>query len=279
MIDWAFIAEAFPQVLASIPVTLLLVFVSIPIGWVLGILIALIKNAKVPVLYQVSVVFVSFMRSVPMVVVLFVAYYSVPLIIQSYTTSIGLSVNVDAVPAAAYAICAFIFEQAAYSSEVFRSAILAVDKGQLEAAESVGMTKTVAYLRIVLPQAITSALPNLNGLFVGLVQGTSLAYFVGVYEVMATSNLLATSSYAYIEAYLMATVIYEVLSFVFNRIFRVIEGRASRYLNLTAPDASAQTAWRNHPRGDSQCQTPTTCLSLRASRSRSARTTCSKAWT
>lgn len=242
MIDWAFIAEAFPQVLASIPVTLLLVFVSIPIGWVLGILIALIKNAKVPVLYQVSVVFVSFMRSVPMVVVLFVAYYSVPLIIQSYTTSIGLSVNVDAVPAAAYAICAFIFEQAAYSSEVFRSAILAVDKGQLEAAESVGMTKTVAYLRIVLPQAITSALPNLNGLFVGLVQGTSLAYFVGVYEVMATSNLLATSSYAYIEAYLMATVIYEVLSFVFNRIFRVIEGRASRYLNLTVPDASAQTA-------------------------------------
>lgn len=242
MIDWAFIAEAFPQVLASIPVTLLLVFVSIPIGWVLGILIALIKNAKVPVLYQISVVFVSFMRSVPMVVVLFVAYYSVPLIIQSYTTSIGLSVNIDAVPAAAYAICAFIFEQAAYSSEVFRSAILAVDKGQLEAAESVGMTKTVAYLRIVLPQAITSALPNLNGLFVGLVQGTSLAYFVGVYEVMATSNLLATSSYAYIEAYLMATVIYEVLSFVFNRIFRVIEGRASRYLNLTAPDASAQTA-------------------------------------
>lgn len=242
MIDWAFIAEAFPQVLASIPVTLLLVFVSIPIGWVLGILIALIKNAKVPVLYQISVVFVSFMRSVPMVVVLFVAYYSVPLIIQSYTTSIGLSVNVDAVPAAAYAICAFIFEQAAYSSEVFRSAILAVDKGQLEAAESVGMTKTVAYLRIVLPQAITSALPNLNGLFVGLVQGTSLAYFVGVYEVMATSNLLATSSYAYIEAYLMATVIYEVLSFVFNRIFRVIEGRASRYLNLTVPDASAQTA-------------------------------------
>ena len=59
---------------------------------------------------------------------------------------------------------------------------------------------------------------------------------------MATSNLLATSSYAYIEAYLMATVIYEVLSFVFNCIFRVIEGRASRYLNLIAPDASTQTA-------------------------------------
>lgn len=238
MIDWAFIAEAFPQVLASVPLTLLLVFVSIPIGWALGILIALVKNAKVPVLYQLSVVFVSFMRSVPMVVILFVAYYSVPLIIQSYTSSIGLSVDVNAVPPAAYAICAFVLDQAAYSSEVFRSAILAVDKGQIEAAQSVGMTKPVAYVRIVLPQAITSALPNLNGLFVGLVQGTSLAYFVGVYEVMATSNLLATSSYAYIEAYLMATVIYEVLSFIFNRIFRVIEARASRYLDMSAPDVA-----------------------------------------
>lgn len=238
MIDFEFLAEAFPQVLASMPVTLLLVFISIPIGWVLGILIALVKNAKVPVLYQIATVFVSFMRSVPMVIILFVSYYSTPLIIQSYLTSIGLSADISSVPAAAYAIAAFVLEQAAYSSEVFRSAILAVDKGQIEAAQSVGMTKPVAYVRIVLPQAITSALPNLNGLFVGLVQGTSLAYFVGVYEVMATSTLLANASYAYIEAYLMATVIYEVLSFVFNRVFRVIETRASKYLNMTAPDAA-----------------------------------------
>ena len=238
MIDFEFLAEAFPQVLASVPVTLLLVFISIPIGWVLGVLIALVKNAKVPVLYQIATVFVSFMRSVPMVIILFVSYYSTPLIIQSYLTSIGLSADISSVPAAAYAIAAFVLEQAAYSSEVFRSAILAVDKGQIEAAQSVGMTKPVAYVRIVLPQAITSALPNLNGLFVGLVQGTSLAYFVGVYEVMATSTLLANASYAYIEAYLMATVIYEVLSFVFNRVFRVIETRASKYLNMTAPDAA-----------------------------------------
>lgn len=238
MIDFEFLAEAFPQVLASVPVTLLLVFISIPIGWALGILIALVKNAKVPVLYQIATVFVSFMRSVPMVIILFVSYYSTPLIIQSYLTSIGLSADISSVPAAAYAIAAFVLEQAAYSSEVFRSAILAVDKGQIEAAQSVGMTKLVAYVRIVLPQAITSALPNLNGLFVGLVQGTSLAYFVGVYEVMATSTLLANASYAYIEAYLMATVIYEVLSFVFNRVFRVIETRASKYLNMTAPDAA-----------------------------------------
>lgn len=242
MIDWSFISEAFPQVIASVPVTLLLVFVSIPVGWLLGILIALVKNARVPVLSQLATVFVSFMRSVPMVIILFVSYYSTPLIIQSYLVSIGLSGDVSGIPAAAYAIAAFVLEQAAYSSEVFRSAILAVDRGQIEAAESVGMTKPVAYVRIVLPQAITSALPNLNGLFVGLVQGTSLAYFVGVYEVMATSTLLANASYAYIEAYLMATVVYEVLSFVFNRIFRAVETRASRYLDMGATPADSARA-------------------------------------
>lgn len=241
-IDWSFIAEAFPQVLASVPITLLLVAVSIPIGWVLGLLIALAKNARIPVLSQLLAVFVSFMRSVPMIVILFASYYSLPLIIYSYAASIGRSVDVSAVPSEVYAIAAFVLEQAAYSSEVFRSAILAVDKGQLEAAESVGMTKTVAYMRIVLPQALASALPNLNGLFVGLVQGTSLAYFVGVYEVMATSTLLANSSYAYIEAYIMATAIYEVLSFIFNRIFRLIEQAASRHLVRAAeavPDGQA----------------------------------------
>ncbi|MGI6230406.1 MAG: amino acid ABC transporter permease [Tractidigestivibacter sp.] len=245
-IDWSFIAQAFPQVLASVPVTLLLVFISIPIGWALGLLIALAKNARVPVLSQLCTVFVSFMRSVPMIVILFASYYTLPLVIYSYASSIGRTVDVSGVPSEVYAIAAFVLEQAAYSSEVFRSSILAVDKGQLEAAESVGMTTTTAYLRIVLPQAFTSALPNLNGLFVGLVQGTSLAYFVGVYEVMATSTLLANSSYAYIEAYIMATIIYEVLSYIFNRIFRSIERRASRHLDRSVgtskPDAGSGAA-------------------------------------
>lgn len=239
MIDWSFVATAFPQVLASVPITLLMVAVSIPIGWILGILIALIRIVKIPVLNQIVIVYQSFMRSVPMVVILFVVYYSLPLVISTYCSSIGLAVDVSAVPPIAYAIFAFVLDQSAYSSEAFRSAILSVDAGQLEAAESIGMTKPMAYVRIVLPQALTSALPNLNGLFVGLVQGTSLAYYVGVYEIMATSTLIANSSYSFIESYLITTVIYEVLSFIFNRIFRAIETRIGKYRKLAndAPDA------------------------------------------
>lgn len=243
MIDWSFIAGNFPQVFGAVPVTLGLVFASVPFGWALGLLIALVRRAHVPVLSQVAAVFVSFMRSVPMVVILFISYFAMPIIVGGYLTSIGLSVDLDSIPPVAYAIAAFVLDQAAYSSEALRSAIAAIDRGQLEAARSVGMTTFQAYVRIVMPQALVSALPNLNGLFVGLLQGSSLAYFVGVYEVTATTTLLANSSYSYIEAYLMATVVYELLSFAFNRAFRVIERKASRFQNAgDAPEATAGIA-------------------------------------
>lgn len=240
MIDWSFIAENFPQVLAAVPVTLGLVFASTPVGWALGLLVALVRRAHVPVLSQVAAVFVSFMRSVPMVVVLFISYFAMPIVVGGYLTSIGLSVDLDSMPPVAYAIVAFALDQAACSSEAFRSAVAAVDRGQLEAARSVGMTTFQAYVRIVMPQALVSALPNLNGLLVGLVQGSSLAYFVGVYEVTATTTLLANSSYSYIEAYLMATVVYELLSFAFNRVFRIVEREVSRFQDVAAvPEASS----------------------------------------
>lgn len=241
-LNMEFMLEALPQIVASVPTTLLIVLLAIPVGWVAGLLIALARNARIPVLSQVLAVFVSFMRSVPLIVVLFVAYYSVPLLIQGYCASIGLTVDVNGVPAVAYAAVAFALDQAAYSSETFRSAINSVERGQVEAAESVGMTGFQAYVRVVLPQAFVTALPNLNGLFVGLVQGTSLAYYVGVYEITATSTLLANSSYSYIEAYLLATLVYEVLSFVFNRIFNLIEHRVSRFRDRSAGNEAAEAA-------------------------------------
>ena len=125
--------------------------------------------------------------------------------------------------------------QAAYSSEVFRAAISAVDEGQMEAAYSIGMTKTQALFRIIFPQAFATAMPNLGGLFVGLVKETSLAYYVGVYEITAIANLLSIPKLNFIEAYVMTTIIYEVLSFIFNKIFRAGENRLKRFrANATA---------------------------------------------
>ncbi len=234
IINFRFIAESIPKLLGAIPITLLMAFASAAIGWLLGLGIALIRKNKVPVLSQIFAVYVSFLRGVPMIILLYISYYALPNIIYSYGVSIGREINVDAVPAVAYAIIALVLEQSAYASEIFRSSLAAVDEGQMEAAYSVGMTKTQALVRIVLPQAMAIALPNLSGLFLGLVKGTSLAYYVGVYEITATANLLAMPELNFIEAYIMTTIIYELISFIFNKIFRTVENNLKKFRAVAA---------------------------------------------
>lgn len=227
--DFKFIIEAMPKIVLAVPITLFMSFVSAAAGWMLGLFIALVRKHRVPVLAQCSAVFVSFIRGVPMVILLYISYYALPILLYSYGLSIGITIDINAVLPIVYAIIALTLDQAAYSSEIFRSALSAVDEGQMEAAFSVGMTRTQALVRIVFPQALAMAVPNLGGIFVGLVKGTSLAYYVGVYEITATANLLAMPALNFIEAYIMTTLIYEAISFVLNKLFRIWENRLKRF--------------------------------------------------
>lgn len=227
--DFGFMKEAFPQILSAVPVTLLMAFASACIGWILGLLIALIRKGRIPVISQIFGIFVSFMRSVPMVILLYISYYVMPDLINQYGSNIGLSIDVSVIPPVVYAIFALLLNQAAYSSEVLRSAISAVDEGQREAALSIGMTEFQSYRRIIFPQAFATALPNLSGLFVMLIKDTSLAYYVGVYEITATANLLSMPKLNFIEAYIMTTVIYEVLSIIFNKLFALEENHLKKF--------------------------------------------------
>jgi len=229
MIDIKFILEAMPEILKAVPLTLTMAFLAAATGWILGLAIANIRRAGVPVISQFCAVFVSFMRGVPMVILLYVAYYAIPVMIYSYGVSIGREFDVSVVPSAVYAIAALTLDQAAYSSEVFRAALGSVDEGQREAAYSVGMTKLQALNRIIFPQAMAVAVPNLGGLFLGLVKGTSLAYYVGVQEITATANLLAMPALNFIEAYVITTVIYEVISLISNRAFGNLENKLKRF--------------------------------------------------
>lgn len=234
MIDFKFIIESLPKIILAIPITLFMAFVSAGIGWLIGILIALVRKYQIPVMSQICAVFVSFMRGVPMVILLYISYYALPILLYNYGQSIGITIDVKAVPAVVYAIIALVLDQAAYSSEIFRSALEAVDEGQMEAAFSVGMTRPQALMRIIFPQALAIAVPNLGGIFIGLIKGTSLAYYVGVYEITATANLLAMPALNFIEAYIMTTIIYEVISFIFNKVFRNWEEKLKKFRTGTA---------------------------------------------
>ncbi len=227
--DFQFIAHAFPEICKAIPITLLMTFASAFFGWLLGLIVAMVRRSKVPVLSQIFAVLVSFNRSVPSIILLYIAYYVVPAAIYFYAKSIGKEIDVSVIPAVIYSIAALTLNQAAYASEIFRTSIDAVGEGQVEAALSVGMTKTQAMFRIIFPQALATAIPNLSGLFIGLIKDTSLGYYVGVYEITSTANIISMPTLNFIEAYIMTTIIYELLSFLFNRLFGAEEKHLTRF--------------------------------------------------
>lgn len=99
----------------------------------------------------------------------------------------------------------------------------------MEAASSVGMTRLQAYFRIIFPQAFVVAIPNISGQFIGLLKGTTLAYYTGVVEITGKAYELANSSYMFLEAFFLIAVIYEVLSFIFSKIFRLWENNSYIY--------------------------------------------------
>ena len=117
--------------------------------------------------------------------------------------------------------------QAAFDSETIRSAIQSVDKGQIEAAKSMGMTGLQVLRRITLPQAITVALLPLGNSLIALIKGTSLAFTCSVVEITAAAKITAGKSYRYFEAYCSIAIIYWVITFVLERILVLIEKKTS----------------------------------------------------
>ncbi|MDR1061562.1 MAG: amino acid ABC transporter permease [Clostridiales bacterium] len=228
--DVGFILEMLPALLPAVKNTLLITFASAALGWAAGFAIALARAHRVRGLSQALSVYVSFLRSVPLVIIMFFIYYAIPTFIAFYRYEHGLDVAVAAGNRnVIYPIIAMSLSESAFASEVFRSSLSAVSHDQMEAARSVGMTAVQAYRRIVLPQAIVVAIPNLGGLFVGLVKSSTLAYYASVVEITGMAYTLASPSYQFLEAFFVIALLYEALSFGFSRLFLAIERNVGKY--------------------------------------------------
>lgn len=187
-IDWEFMISAFPTLIQALPITLFMAIAAMVFAIIGGLILALITKNKIPVLHQLSKLYISFFRGVPTLVQLFLIYYGLPQLFPEMSKMTALTA----------AIIGLSLKNAAYLAEIFRAALNSVDDGQLEACLSVGMTKLQAYRRIILPQAIRNAIPATGNTFIGLLKETSLAFTLGVMEMFAqgkmyhqeTSNIL-----------------------------------------------------------------------------------------
>jgi L-cystine transport system permease protein len=227
-----FTVKAIAPILSAAPTTLLITVSAVGLGLFFGFFLALCRLYKLPALNRITQIYVSFVRGVPMIVMLYVVYYSMPSFIVSLNKAYGLGINIRNFPSMIYAIVTFTVYSTAHFSEMFRSAIGAVESRQMEAAYSVGLTGVQGMCRIILPQALVVALPNIANSFLGILKGSSLAVYVGVLEIMNRAKLEAADGFNYIEVYLVAAVIYWIISLFFEHVFKWME-RKWEFENIT----------------------------------------------
>jgi len=231
--DVQFAIKTFPTILTGVPMTLFITMFSIIIGLYIGLLIAICRINEIPILKTIAAVYVSFIRGTPILIQLYIVFYGVPELLTYLQQSGVLTLSTYGLPHIMIALLAFTMNASAYLSENIRSALNSVDKGQLEAAYSIGMTSSQSLRRIIIPQALVVALPNFSNVFLEIAKDTSLAFSVMIVEIMATATVAASSGYRYLEAYVDAAIIYFIVCYIFGKLFVFLENRLKRYKNIS----------------------------------------------
>ncbi|EFR48257.1 ABC transporter, permease protein [Helicobacter canadensis MIT 98-5491] len=202
------------------------------LGAILGLILSLIRIYRVPILFQLATLYISFFRGIPVLVQIFLAYYGIPLVLRYFNHQYGLNIDISGIDAIYFMYLVYALYCSAYLSEIFRSSILSIDKGQLEAAYSVGMNTTQALFIIILPQSMLLALPNILNFFIILIKETSLVFAASVPEIMGIATLEADRSSKFLEVYIIAALIYWVISIFLEKSFAILETKLLSYKKM-----------------------------------------------
>jgi L-cystine transport system permease protein len=219
--DIGFIFTAIPNILRALPLTLMILVLSLFFGTLLGLLLTVMKLRKNPVSYTISTAYVSFIRGTPPLLQLYLVYYGLPRFLEV------VGININDWDKVFFAIVTFSLNSGAFLSEVMRSAYLSVDIGQQEAAYSVGMGNIQTFKRIIFPQAFAIALPNLGNSIIQLFKETSLAFIIGVNDIMGQAQLIIARGYGVrqFETFIAISLIYWAICIAMEKSFASLEKR------------------------------------------------------
>ena len=206
----------------GIPATVCVSLVAIVIGAAFGLLLALCSQTKSRILHVIAKVYVDIVRGTPMLAQALIMAYGIPWLLQSW----GVNFTWPEMVLPAIIVCGF--NSAAYMSEVIRSGIQAIDKGQMEAARSLGMSHGMAMRLVIIPQAIRIILPAFCNEFVTLIKETSVLGYVGVVEILRRGQLWNASSFETFPAYIGVALAYMVLTIPLSKLINGYERRMAR---------------------------------------------------
>jgi len=218
-----------PELLSALPLTLGIMFVAMIVGFFLALIATVFRVRRIPIVSQLVDVYVSYARSVPVVLQLFVAFYGLPLVTDRFGFGDFFTANVAA-------MIGLSLYHGGYLSEVMRPAFLAVERGQHDAADSMGYSFRQKMLRIVGPQAVHFALPGYGNAIIYLIHNVALVMYIGAADVMATAHLIMERDYNQYQfsTYLVLAVLYSLLCGVAWLIIRFFEQRHAKYSSKSA---------------------------------------------
>lgn len=218
------ILTSIPALLPYLEVTLMVGLISVVTGSAFGLLLAWARLSGNRILSSLAEGYTYIIRCTPSIVLLFIVFYGLPVFARD-----ALGIDLDNLSRAIFVIITFTLLFGGFVSEVFRSAYLAVPKGQYEAAVTIGLSPWKAFLTVVIPQAAVIALPNFGNSVINLLKESALAYTIGLIDLLGRTNLIISQNYgAYgIELYAACMLIYWMVNILLERTFLFAEKRLS----------------------------------------------------
>lgn len=209
--------EILPKIIGKLDVTLQLTLISTTIALAIGLIIAIIDYYKVKILYPITRTYVFLMRGTPVVAQLYFFYFGLAI----YSTVVK-----DMRPLTAVAVV-MSMNVGAFMSESIRAALLSVDEGQKEAAYSLGMSNFQLVIRIIVPQALRVALPPLFNDIINLIKMSSLAFILGVPDIMGAAKIEGAHTFRYFEIYAAVMLVYLLIISVFSLLHKYLEKKCA----------------------------------------------------
>lgn len=211
--DFSYLSKYYGFFLNGTTVTLLISFFGVLFGVIFGVVFALMKLSKNPITKYFSAAYIEIVRGTPMMVQMFIVYYGLPRLVRMDFEDITLG------------IVAVSLNSAAYVAEIIRAGILSIDKGQMEAARSLGMSHRQAMVSIIIPQAFKNILPALGNEFITLIKESAIVSIIGIHELMYNTDTVRGNTFRPFSPLVVAAGIYFTITFTLSKLMGILERR------------------------------------------------------
>lgn len=210
--DFSFLPKYSSFFINGAKFTLVLAFFTVLLGTLLGLFLSLMKLSNNKIINFIATAYIEFIRGTPVLVQLYIIYYGLP--------SLGIEF-----PDMIAGIITLSINSSAYVAEIIRAGINAVDKGQMEAARSLGMPGSMAMRHIIIPQAFKNILPALGNEFIVVIKESSIVSVIGIHELMYNADTVRGNLFKPFEPLIVAAIVYFIMTFTLSKLLGIAERR------------------------------------------------------